>query len=281
MENKKKTRKDRNKSHIPFRLNLLFFIVFLLFVTLIVRLGYLQIIKGEEFKAEVERTESTLVRGNVPRGEIYDANLRPLVANDAKNKIMYTRGSNTKIENMAKTAYELATLIDIPHVSPFQSEDDSDISMRDLKDYFYAMNQEPMKERVEEHVDANDIDSTEFSYNDELELISEAELMNFDDRDLKAVAIFTKMNSAYALSTVNVKSEDVNQEEIARVSENLKSLPGITTGTDWDRIYPQGDTLRSILGRVSTEEQGVPETELNEYLAKGYSRNDRVGISDL
>lgn len=281
MEKTKNNRKNQKKSHIPFRLNLLFFIVFLLFVTLIVRLGYLQIIKGEEFKAEVERTESTLVRGNVPRGEIYDANLRPLVANDAKNTIMYTRGSNTKIENMAQTAYELATLIDIPHVSPFQSEDDSDISMRDLKDYFYAMNQEPMKERVEEHVDANDIDSTEFSYNDELELISEAELMNFDDRDLKAVAIFTKMNSAYALSTVNVKSEDVSQEEIARVSENLKSLPGITTGTDWDRIYPQGDTLRSILGRVSTEEQGVPETELNEYLAKGYSRNDRVGISDL
>jgi Cell division protein FtsI/penicillin-binding protein 2 len=51
----------------------------LLFIMLIVRLGYLQIIQGDEFKAEVERTESTMVRGNVPRGEIYDSKLRPLV----------------------------------------------------------------------------------------------------------------------------------------------------------------------------------------------------------
>ena len=41
----------KKKSHIPFRLNLLFFIVFLLFASLIVRLGYLQIVKGEEFEA--------------------------------------------------------------------------------------------------------------------------------------------------------------------------------------------------------------------------------------
>lgn len=37
------------KPHIPFRLNLLFFVIFTLFVSLIVRLGYLQIVEGEEF----------------------------------------------------------------------------------------------------------------------------------------------------------------------------------------------------------------------------------------
>src|SRR5690625_3120421 len=280
METTKNNRRDRNKSHIPFRLNLLFFIIFLLFVTLIVRLGYLQIIKGEEFKAEVERTESTVVRGNVPRGEIYDSQLRPLVANEAKNTIMYTRGSNTKTENMAQIAYNLAYLIDIPHTSPFQS-DDSDLSIRDLKDYFYARNQEVMKERVNEFIDNNNINSNNFNYSDQLELINEAELMEYSDHDLKAAAIFTKMNSAYALSTVNIKNENVTQEEIASVSENLILLPGISTGTDWDRVYPQGDTLRSVLGTVSSEEQGIPESQMNEYLAKGYARNDRVGQSLL
>lgn len=280
MEKTKNNRKNQKKSHIPFRLNLLFFIIFLLYVMLIVRLGYLQIIKGEEFKAEVERTESTLVRGNVPRGEIYDAKLRPLVANEAKNTIMYTRGSNTKIENMAQIAHNLAHLIDIPHESPFQNED-SDITMRDLRDYYYALNVELLQERIDEHIEENDIDSNDFSYNDQLELISEAELLEFEDHDLKAAAIFTKMNSAYALSTVNIKSENVTQDEIARVSENLIILAGVSTGTDWDRVYPQGDTLNTVLGTVSTESQGVPEAELNEYLAKGYSRNDRVGQSYL
>lgn len=280
MENKKKNRKDRNKSHIPFRLNLLFFIIFLLFVTLITRLGYLQIIQGEEFKAEVERTESTTVRGNVPRGEIFDSRLRPLVANEAKNTIMYTRGSNTKTENMAQVAGNLAHLIDLPHTSPFQ-DDDSDLSERDLKDYFFATNDEMMKERIEKHTTENNINESDFSYADQLELINEAEIMDYSDHELKAIAIFTKMNSAYALSTVNIKNNEVTQDEIARVSENLPLLPGITTGTDWDRIYPQEDTLRSILGSVSSESQGIPRQQLNSYLAKGYSRNDRIGQSLL
>jgi len=278
METTKNNRKDRNKSHIPFRLNLLFFIIFLLFVTLIIRLGYLQIIKGDEFKAEVERTESTIVRGNVPRGEIYDSKLRPLVANEAKNTIMYTRGSNTKTENMAQVGSNLAHLIDLPHTSPFQS-DDSDLSIRDLKDYFFATNQELMRERIDEYTTENGINTSDFSYSKQLDLINEAEIMDYSDHELKAAAIFTKMNSAYALSTVHIKNEEVTQDEIARVSENLVVLPGISTGTDWNRIYPQEDTLRSVLGSVSSESQGISEQQLNEYLAKGYSRNDRVGQS--
>lgn len=279
----KKRQKQKNKqvhSHIPFRLNLLFFIVFLLFVGLIVQLGYLQIIKGEEYKAEVERTESTIVRGNVPRGEIYDAKLRPLVSNEAKNTIMYTRGADTKVESMARIAKNLAQLIEIPHSSPFQ-ETKGDLSIRDLKDYFYAVNRDEMRERVNDYAEANNLSPKDVEYNDSLELIEEAELMGYSDQELKAAAIFTKMNSAYALSTVNIKNEDVSQEEIAIVSEQLTSLPGISTGSDWNRIYPQDTILRSVLGTVSTEEQGLPEAHINEYLAKGYSRNDRIGLSLL
>lgn len=279
METPKTKRKDRVRSHIPFRLNLLFFIIFLLFVALILRTGFLQIIKGEEFQAEVGRTESTIITGNVPRGGIVDANHQLIVGNEAKKTIMYTRGtSNTKVENMAETARKLAELIDIPHTSPFE-EDDSDLTMRDLKDYFYATNKELMEERINTYVSENDISLTKFSYNDSLELINEAELMNFSEIDLKAAAIFTKMNSAYTLSTVNIKNQDVTEDEVARVSEYSSMLPGISTGHDWDRIYPRGDVLRSVLGGVSSEEQGLPASDVNSYRAKGYSRNDRVGTS--
>lgn len=277
----KKINRQKNKgnqSHIPFRLNLLFFIVFLLFVSLIVRLAYLQIIKGEEYKAEVERTESTVVRGNVPRGEIYDAKLRPLVANEAKSTIMYTRGSNTKAENMARIAKDLSHLIEIDHSSPFEKKK-SDLSIRDLKDYFYATNIDKMKERVKKHADENTLSINDISYSDTVDLIDEAEVMDYSDDDLKAAGIYTKMNSAYALSTVNIKNTEVSQEEIAAISEYSDSLPGVTSGTDWNRVYPQQDTLRSVLGSVSTEEQGIPEADERKYLAKGYSRNDRIGRS--
>lgn len=278
MKKKYSKRREQNKSHIPFRLNLLFFIVFILFVVLIVGFGYLQIIQGEEFKAEVERTEMTLVKGNVPRGEIYDSKLRPLVANEAKNTIMYTRGAYTKTENMSQVAQNLAQLIDVPH-TPQKGSKKGDLSVRDLKDYFYATNKELMDERVEKHTEEKNIKKNDFSYADTLELITEEEISNYSDEELKAAAIFTKMNSAYSLSTVNIKNEDVTEKEIAHVSENLILLPGVTTGTDWNRIYPQEDTLRSILGNVSSESQGIPEAQLKEYLAKGYSRNERVGRS--
>lgn len=280
MASQKNNRKEQPRSHIPFRLNLLFFIIFLLFVALIVRTGYLQIIKGEEFQAEVERTESTVVRGNVPRGGIYDSKLRPLVVNEASNSIQYLRGANSKVENMADVAYNLATLIDIPHTTPFD-EERSDLTIRDLKDYFYATHREEVDERVTEHLRENNISANDFTYNDTLELIEDAELLQFDDMELKAAAIFTKMNGAYALSTVTIKNQDVTHEEMAKVNEHASNLPGITTGMDWERSYPQKSTLSSILGVVTSEEQGIPQTDENAYLAKGYSRNDRVGTSQL
>lgn len=275
-----KHKKEQEKSHIPFRLNLLFFIIFLLFVSLVVRTGYLQIIKGDEFKAEVARTESTVIRNNVPRGEILDSELRPLVKNDARIAIQYTRGSSTSPKNMAEVAANLAHLIDIPHSTPFEG-DSSDLSIRDLKDYFYAQNSDLMKERVDNYIEENNLKSSEVTYSDEVNLITDADIMQYSDHELKAAAIFTKMNAAYALSTVNVKNENVTEDEKARVSEYAMLLPGVKTEMDWDRVYPEGDTLSSVLGRVTTEDQGVPEESSNEYLARGYSRTDRVGRSQI
>ncbi len=39
------------------------------------------------------------------------------------------------------------------------------------------------------------------------------------------------------------------------------------------------DTLQTILGSVSSSSQGIPKEQLDQYLAQGYSRNDRVGTS--
>lgn len=270
-------RKEKKKSHIPFRLNFLFFIVFLLFASLILRLGYLQIIRGNDYRAEVERTENTTITSGVPRGEIFDENLRRLVGNEARNTITYTRGQGTRAETMAEIAYDLAEFIELPNTTELENQEDSDLSERDLRDYFYAANTELMEERLETFFAENDVSANDVSYSDELELITQEDLIDFSERERTATAIFTNMNSAYALSTVNVKNENVTQEEIARVSEHLDSLPGVGTGTDWVRTYPEGDMLRSVLGRVSSEEEGIPESQRDTYLAKGYSRNDRVG----
>lgn len=240
----------------------------------------MQIIQGEEYQAEVERTENTTINGSVSRGEVYDASLRKLVGNDAKNTITYTRGQNTSTETMAEVAYNLASIISMANETPYES-DDPDITERDMRDYFYAANADLMQDRVDQYVEENDVTAEDVSYEDSLNLIQEEELTNFSEQDKTAAAIFKEMNSGYAMDAVNIKNQNVSEEEVAAVSANLDVLPGVNTGTDWERTYPQGDMLRSVLGGVSTEEQGLPESQVNAYLAHGYSRNARVGTSYL
>ncbi|WP_423189205.1 peptidoglycan D,D-transpeptidase FtsI family protein [Alkalibacterium sp. f15] len=278
MKAPKQNRVDKKKSHIPFRLNLLFFIVFLLFSSLILRLAYLQIVLVDDYQAEVERTERTTITGSVPRGEIFDANLNKLVGNEARHSITYTRGKNVPARQMAKVAYDIADYISMPHTTALDVDSRFDLSERDLKDYFIAINQEEVRERLSD--EELRLAGPE-SYQVMLDKISIDEISSFEERDLISAAVFKKMNAAYSLSTVNVKNTDVTQEEIARVSENLDKFPGIDIGTDWVRHYPEGDMLSSIIGIVSNEERGVPEEALKTYLAKGYSRNDRVGTSYL
>ena len=73
----------------------------------------------------------------------------------------------------------------------------------------------------------------------------------------------------------------MTDKEFAIVSENLQSLPGIDTTTDWERSYNFHNTLRSVLGKVTTSDEGIPADQLYYFLSRGYNRNDRVGKSYL
>ena len=271
-------KQSKSKSHIPLRLNILFAGVFACFAMLILRLGYLQIVSGEEFEAEVARTETTLATGNVPRGEIYDVNHRKLVGNTAVQTITYTRGQGVASEDMAKIAVDLASFIDMPHKVRVGDEKEFDITPRDLQDFWLVLNEEKLNERL---TDKEKEQSGPKFYQTQISKVTDEDIAGLSDVEKEAAAIFKKMNGAYALTTINIKNDGVTDKEIALVSENLHILPGVDTGTDWIRNYPQEGMLKSILGEVTTEEKGVPESQLSTYLARGYARNDRVGNSQL
>lgn len=278
MKTNKKNNNKKKKSHIPFRLNFLFFTVFLLFAMLILRLGYLQIVKGEEFETEVQRTETTLATGTVPRGEIYDRQHRKLVGNEALQAITYTRGTGVSGEDMAKIALNLAKYIEMPNITEFEQDSDFDLSKRDLKDFWISLNEEKVNKRISDK-QKESLSGSEL-YQVQVDKVTDEDIQ-FTEEEQEAAAIFKRMNSAYALSTINIKSEDVTNDEIAKVSENLLTLPGVDTGTDWVRTYPEENMLKSILGDVTSESEGLPENKAATYLAQGYARNDRVGKSYL
>ncbi|MGP6146164.1 penicillin-binding transpeptidase domain-containing protein [Jeotgalibaca sp. A122] len=259
---------NKLKSHIPFRLNLLFFIVFILFSAIIVRLGYLQIIRGEEFEAIVRRTETTTITQTVPRGLIYDRNGNVLVGNEAQHSITYTRGTNDSASSMAETATMLADMISV---------DTEGVTERDRKDFWAANNREVLLDRLTEE---EKLLSGAEVYEVELSKIT-ADDIAFSEKEMTAAAIFKSMNSATSLTTVNLKNVDVTDQELAVVSENLSSLNGVEVSKDWTRVYPNGELLATIFGGVTSEKTGIPTNLVETYLAMGYSRNDRVGNAYL
>ena len=89
------------------------------------------------------------------------------------------------------------------------------------------------------------------------------------------------MNKGYSYAEKVIKNKDVSEEEYAYISENIDNLKGFNTKLDWERVYLYGDTFKSILGNVSSNNQGIPSELAEIYLKKGYSLDDRVGISYL
>lgn len=274
MLTKRKIKQKKKKSHIPFRLNLLFLIVFFSFIALISRLAYIQLVKGDEFVALVHRTETTTAKKSVPRGSIYDSQGRVLVGNKPKLAINYTRPADVKASTMLDIAKKLTTLISV---------DASDLKERDLKDYWVATNPDKVDSLLtadEKKKIAKENISTSQTYEMQLAHIPADEL-NYSNAEKQVIAIFTKMNSAYALSTVTLKNEGVTEQEVAKISERLGELRGVDIDSDWDREYPMGDMLKTILGTVSSEKTGLPADRVKSLLAQGYSLNDRVGTSYL
>ena len=265
--------KTFRRSHVPFRLNFLFFIIFIftLFVALIARLGYLQIVNGEEMEARVKSTSTITVQESTPRGMIYDSTGKALVTNKANQAITYTRGTQVTAKDLLEIATKLNSLIDVPV--------DENLTDRDKKDFWLA-DPKHLKEATKRlSAKEKQLGNSE-QYSAMVNKVT-ADEINLNEEQLKIATIFKRMNSAYELNTVYIKNSGVTDQELAVVAERASELPGVSTGTDWTREYNAASSLKSILGSVTTEKQGLPADEAEKYLAKGYSRNDRVGQSYL
>lgn len=272
--------KRKNKNHVPIRMNYLFFAVFLLFSLLIIKLGLVQIVSGESYKNEVDRTEGISVKIGTPRGKIYDRNGHVIVDNKALNAITYTKTPTTTSQEMIKVAERL---------SKFISVDTDNITDRHLRDFWILKN--PRKSTkllspkeinaINEAEDLSEEEKKEKVYKMQLDRISKEAINSISENELQVLSIFINMNTGYALSPQIIKNKNVSVEEISKVGENINKLPGVNVVTDWDRIYVHDNTLRSIFGNVSSAKDGLPKELKANYQAQGYSLNDRVGKSYL
>lgn len=265
-----KMKKKRN--HLPFRLNTLFFIVFVLFSVLIIRLGVIQLVYGEEYSREVAKTEETTVEASVPRGLIKDRNQNIIVDNKSLRAITFTRKSSMTTEELLEIATDLSQYIKVSTKK---------ITERDLKDYWLVTRKDEAENLTtaaeKKAVLEGDMENSDF-YKLQIKRITEDQLKTITKKEKQILAIKIAMTSGYANTPVIVK-KNATQEEYAKVSENLENLEGVDVGTDWERKYMYGDTFRTILGNITNANEGLPSENLDYYLARDYKRNDRVGKS--
>src|SRR5690625_7857735 len=90
----------KKRVQLSFRLNILFFTVFLLFSILIIQLGVVQILNGEAYQDEIDRTDQETSKTPSPRGKIYDRYHNVIVDNKPLYSITYPpqKGVQAEIE---------------------------------------------------------------------------------------------------------------------------------------------------------------------------------------
>lgn len=274
-------RKKLNKKKSPLldeieqrRIVGILFVVALLFIILFVKLYVVMIIDSSKYKKKLDKLSYNTVEGSsAPRGRIYDRNHNILVDNIAVKTIYYTKSKKVSSSEEVKLAYK---------VSPHLNLDLSKLTSRAKREFYVEIHPKIAKSKIKdsewEKLKQKKLDATDIK-NLKIERITDDEINSMNDSDNKAAYLYYLMNKGYAYDEKTIRTGDVTDEEYAYISENNEELTGFNTRLDWERVYPYGDTFKTILGKVSSASQGLPVEEKEYYLKQGYSLNDRVGIS--
>lgn len=268
-----------NDKHLDEIMNRRFGLIIVLLISIYLvigcRLFNLQILKNSEYNDKLAMaTEKTIESTSAPRGRIYDRNHKLLVDNEGIKTIYYKKQNGITTKEEIELAYEVSNNIDIDY---------SKIDDNKLKDFYYKSHYKECRKKITDEewdlynkrkLNDKNIDKLIYERLDD-------EISEYTDSDKKAAYIYYLMNKGYSYAEKVIKNSDVTDAEYAYISENIDNLKGFNTKLDWERVYLYGDTFKSILGNVSSNTQGIPSELSKEYLKRGYTLDDRVGISYL
>lgn len=264
-----------NSHSIPIRLNLLFAIVILLFLTIIGRLLYMQFVNKDFYEAKLASASQTRVTTGSARGEIYDAAGKPLVENTVKQVVAFTRSNKMTAADLKDISAKLLTYVTVS--SP-------DLTERQIADYYladpavYKKTVEALPKDKRFDSDGNQLSESDL-YNNAVESVSSNQT-NYTEDEKKEIYLFSQLNAVGNFATGTIATDPLNDSQVAVIASISKEMPGISISTSWDRKILE-TSLSSIVGSVSSEKAGLPAEEAEAYLKKGYSLNDRVGTSYL
>ncbi|WP_164828444.1 penicillin-binding protein PBP2B, partial [Streptococcus sp. DD11] len=257
------------------RLYLLFGLVMMLFLALIARLGYMQVVNQDFYTEKLAKASKTKITTSSVRGQIYDAAGTPLVENTTKQVVTYTRDNRLTAGEIRETAQKLLGYVSVSDATVTDRQE-VDYYLADSNVYKEVVDKLPKDKKFD--ADGNRRSESDI-YKAAAESIDPAQL-GYTDEEKKAIVLFSQMNAISNFSTGTIQTDALSTEQVAILASSSKELPGISVSTGWDRKVLD-TSLASIVGNISTEKTGLPAEEADAYLKKGYSLNDRVGTSYL
>ena len=252
------------------------------------RLIFLQLVKGEDFKAQATNTTDYKFTVTAARGDIVDSKGSRIATsvtgyNVVLNKLLM---GDQDLDAMLQKIVELlrengeswndTLLIGQPDAAgnyTFTAEQGSSKDQKALS---------AMKENLglQQYATANDVME---------KLVEDYSLSDVSPEWQRVLGGIHYEMQLQAFSNVNnfIMAENVSEKTVATIKEHSLSLPGVEIVETSTRSYEQSTVLPHVLGRVGkitaekwkvTDENGQVTYPLRE---KGYNMNDIIGISGL
>ena len=252
------------------------------------RLIFLQLVNGDDFKARATNTTDYNFTVTAARGDIVDSAGRRIATtatsyNVVLNKLlMGDRDLDAMLQQIVELLRENGEswndtlLIGQPDAAGRYAFTDDDSSASDQKQLA------DMKETLglQQYATADDVMEM---------LVEKNELQGFPLEWQRVLAGIHYEMDRQAFSNVNnfVMAENVSAATVATIKEHSLQLPGVEIVETSARSYDQSDIIPAVLGRVGkitaekwkvTDSNGQVTYPLRE---KGYNMNDVLGISGL
>ena len=252
-------------------------IICLIFAVVSVRLVFLQIRNQEDYAAKLENYSSQKQTDSTARGEMVDRNGKVIAKTVSSHNIVYFPPKDTTSEEQWKLAQTFAKDFKVDHKGMTNS-DYQDLYMFLHKDE--KGNKDSGKNLLsEQEKETLTAEEQEKKIRSRITIKMVNELADDDIKD--AFSVYLSMRKL-PNNQNKVILEDVDSDSVAKLMENKDKYRGFDVNLgSWKREYPYKDTLRDVLGSITTSKQGVPSELRSYYEAMGYSLTDRVGQSGL
>lgn len=285
-------KKDNPIQAVNKRLLFLYIFIIAVFLILIVRLFFMQVVNGAEYAESAANNIDRVVNIEARRGVIYDANGNVLASSEP---FMGVNVYLNEVDDKEALAENLAELFNREDIYTAEEEARKIIGVSSIneaiEDNALKLEEEKRKEAEAngEEVEAEEDTETSDSSDDSTAEATEADEDNEDETEGtlsknqlttadEVLELMTSSGRNYEPISIRSYTYDVGVKVAQIIAENKDKYKGVTVEEEAMRTYPNGYILGQVLGTVGVISEGQLEEEGEIY---SYKLNDIVGKSGL